>query len=93
MPKALRDFLGMSFFFWPNESSGNTLEPIHIHVSKGKPSPNATKLWLLQSGNVELCHNGSQLSEIELARAIEYVKINYIMLSWLHGISILANKP
>lgn len=84
MPKALRDFLGMSFYFWSNEQSGNTLEPIHIHISKGIPSPNATKLWLLQSGGVELCHNGSQLSEQELSKAIEYVKTNYnsIVAAW-----------
>ena len=84
MPKALRDFLGMSFFFWSNEQGGNALEPIHIHISKGTPSPGATKLWLLQSGDVELCHNGSQLSEQELAKAIEYVKFNYndIVASW-----------
>ena len=60
MPKALRDFLGMTFYFWSNEQSGNTQEPIHIHVSKGKPSPGATKLWILQSGGIELCHNDSQ---------------------------------
>ena len=45
MPKALRDFLGMSFFFWSNESSGTGLEPVHIHVCKGNPSGNATKIW------------------------------------------------
>ena len=84
MPKALRDFLGMSFFFWSNEQSGNALEPIHIHVCKGNPSQNATKFWLLQSGAVELCHNGSQLSENELARATEYIKSNYnaIVAAW-----------
>jgi hypothetical protein len=42
MPKALRDFLGMSFFFWSNETSGTGLEPIHIHVCKGDPTVNAT---------------------------------------------------
>ena len=25
-------------------------EPIHVHVSKGKPSPNATKIWLTRAG-------------------------------------------
>ena len=84
MPKALRDFLGMSFYFWSNEKSGTTLEPIHIHVSKGAPSPNATKLWLHQSGDVELCYNGSELNDKELSRAIEYVKTNYngIVAAW-----------
>jgi hypothetical protein len=70
MPKALRDFLGMSFFFWSNEQSGRLLEPIHIHVCKGTPSPAATKLWLTRDGGVSLCHNDSRLSEQELSKAI-----------------------
>ena len=90
MPKALRDFLGMSFFFWSNEQSGNKLEPIHIHVCIGNPSSNATKFWLKQNGSVELCHNKSQLSEKELARAIEYIKTNYnaIVASWYQHFGI-----
>jgi len=84
MPKALRDFLGMSFYFWSNEQSGNALEPLRIHVTKGKPTANATKLWPLRSGSVDLCHNGSQLSEQELSKAIEYVELNYgnIVTAW-----------
>jgi hypothetical protein len=46
MPKALRDFLGLSFFFWSNEQSGGTLEPVHIHICRGKPSSHSTKVWL-----------------------------------------------
>lgn len=34
MPKVLLDFLGYTFYFYSNENG----EPIHIHVSKGKPS-------------------------------------------------------
>ncbi|MCH5208187.1 MAG: DUF4160 domain-containing protein [Oscillospiraceae bacterium] len=38
--------LGWTFFFWSNEFIGNKLEPIHIHVCKGKPSKNAPKWWV-----------------------------------------------
>jgi hypothetical protein len=84
MPKVLRDFLGMVFFFWSNEQSGKRSEPIHIHICKGKPTSGATKLWLLSDGKVELCHNDSHLSEQELAKAIEYVRANYnnIVAEW-----------
>jgi hypothetical protein len=84
MPKALRDFLGMSFFFWSNEASGERLEPIHIHVCKGRPAANATKLWIKQDGTVELCHNNSNLSQAELTRSIEYIRANYnaIIAEW-----------
>jgi hypothetical protein len=76
MPKALRDFLGLSFYFWSNETSGERLEPIHIHISKGNPSANATKIWIKQDGSVELCHNNSNLSPTELSRSMEYIKAN-----------------
>ena len=84
MPKALRDFLGLSFYFWSNESSGKNLEPIHIHVSKGNPTDNATKFWLRQNGSIELCHNNSNLTAIELSRSLEYIKANYnsIIAEW-----------
>jgi hypothetical protein len=84
MPKALRDFMGMSFFFWSNEASGGGLEPIHIHVCIGPPAPNATKIWLRPDGKVELCHNNSNLQEKDLAQALDYIKGNYnsIIAAW-----------
>ncbi|WP_242976092.1 DUF4160 domain-containing protein [Desulfosporosinus sp. FKB] len=33
-------------YFWSNENN----EAIHVHVGKGKPSANATKIWLTASG-------------------------------------------
>ena len=36
-------------YFWTNENK--PLEPIHVHVSEGKPTENATKIWITQSGN------------------------------------------
>lgn len=36
---------GYTVYFWSNEND----EPIHVHVSKGKPTPNATKIWLTRS--------------------------------------------
>jgi len=83
MPKALRDFLGMSFFFWSNEG-GDRLEPVHIHVCYGTPSSNATKFWLKQNGQITLEHNRSNLSDGDLARAMDYIKGNYnaIIAEW-----------
>ena len=84
MPKALRDFLGLSFYFWSNETSGVNLEPIHIHICKGHPTANATKIWIRQDGVIELCHNNSNLSPAELSRSMEYIKANYnaIVAEW-----------
>ena len=37
---------GYGVFFWSNEYG----DPIHVHVCKGVPSPNATKLWPTRGG-------------------------------------------
>ena len=31
-------------YFWSNEN--DPLEPVHVHVSEGKPTKNATKIWI-----------------------------------------------
>lgn len=46
-------------YFWTNEN--DPLEPIHVHVAKGSPSANATKIWITSSGNCLLCHNNSRI--------------------------------
>ncbi|MFR9196976.1 DUF4160 domain-containing protein [Blautia hydrogenotrophica] len=32
-------------YFWTNESK--PLEPIHVHIAKGSPTANSTKVWSL----------------------------------------------
>ncbi|MGN0987043.1 MAG: DUF4160 domain-containing protein [Otoolea sp.] len=46
---------GYKVYFWSNEFG----EPIHVHISKGKPSQNATKVWLTRSGGCIMANNGS----------------------------------
>ena len=46
-------------FFWANE--GKPLEPIHVHVAKGVPSQNATKIWITKAGKCLLCNNSSKI--------------------------------
>lgn len=46
-------------YFWTNE--GDPLEPIHVHVAKGKPVSNATKIWITKSGNTLLAQNNSKI--------------------------------
>ena len=41
----LYSWMGYVIFFWSNEN----YEPIHVHVCKGKPSANATKIWITKS--------------------------------------------
>ena len=46
-------------YFWSNEN--DPLEPIHVHISEGAPSSNATKVWITKAGKCYLCHNNSQI--------------------------------
>lgn len=46
-------------YFWSNENE--PLEPVHVHVSQGAPSANATKIWISSRGGCLLCHNNSKI--------------------------------
>ena len=46
-------------YFWTNESM--PLEPVHVHVAEGKPSENATKIWITGTGKCLMCNNNSQI--------------------------------
>ena len=43
MPQVFK-IAGYTVYFWVNEN--DPLEPVHVHISKGVPSPNATKIWI-----------------------------------------------
>ena len=46
-------------YFWTNE--GRPLEPIHVHISQGSPTENATKVWITRTGNCLLANNNSRI--------------------------------
>lgn len=71
MPKALLDFMGYSFFFWSNEND----EPPHIHVCKGKPSPNSVKFWI-RDDEVVLENNCANIPPKDLKKIQMYISIN-----------------
>lgn len=60
---------GYRIFFWSNENNG----PVHVHIAKGKPSPNATKIWLTRAGGCILANNRSQIPERELSELMEFI--------------------
>ena len=41
----LFSYSGYVIFFWSNENN----EPIHVHVCKGNPGANATKIWITKN--------------------------------------------
>lgn len=61
---------GYSIYFWMNENG----EPVHVHVSKGKPSSKATKFWITCSGDVLLCHNRSRIPKADLIKIEDAIR-------------------
>ncbi|WP_293736846.1 DUF4160 domain-containing protein [uncultured Phascolarctobacterium sp.] len=43
MPQIFR-VAGYLIYFWSNENE--PLEPIHVHITDGVPTANATKVWI-----------------------------------------------
>ncbi len=46
-------------YFWTNENK--PLEPVHVHVAKGSPTSNSTKIWITSAGKCLLCNNNSHI--------------------------------
>lgn len=77
MPQVGR-FLGYAIFFWSNEND----EPIHVHVCKGRPHGDATKIWLEKEPRLE--HNKSDIPSKDLNRIMQWLSTNraLIMENW-----------
>ena len=76
----LFDYLGYKIYFGANEN----YEPIHVHISKGNPIANSTKVWLTKSGNCILANNGSRIPEKDLRKLMRAIEVNffYIVSEW-----------
>ena len=64
---------GYVVYFWSNEQG----EPIHVHISKGTPSPNATKIWLTKTGGCIVADNKSKISSKELNEIMEFISAQF----------------
>ena len=67
---------GYRIFFWSNENN----EPIHVHVCKGKPSSNATKIWLTSKGKCIIANNNSRIPSKDLAELMEIISAQYFLI-------------
>ena len=67
------ELYGYKVFFWSNENS----EPIHVHISKGRPVPNSTKVWLTKRGGCILANNNSKIPDKDLDSIMETIASNY----------------
>lgn len=67
---------GYKIFFWSDDAK----EPVHVHVSKGKPTPNSTKLWLTSAGGIIVAHNKSQIPAKELNELLEFIQAQFFLI-------------
>ena len=71
MPK-IYELLGYQISIWSLENG----EPIHVHVSKRRPSANATKIWLLSDGTFQIGHNASRIPQTDLSKIVHFLNYN-----------------
>ena len=69
-------------YFWTNENE--PLEPVHVHVSEGKPVPNATKVWITSAGKTLLANNNSKIADKTLRNIMRILesRSSEIMQKW-----------
>ena len=67
---------GYKIYFWSNENN----EPIHIHISKGNPNPNSTKVWLTQAGGCILANNKSKIPQNDLNKLLDIISKHYFLI-------------
>ena len=67
---------GYKIYFWSNENN----EPIHVHISKGKPTANSTKVWLTKSGNCILVNNNSKIPNKDLSDIMGTIASNHFLI-------------
>ncbi len=61
-------------YFWSNENE--PLEPIHVHIAKGRASSNATKIWITSTGKTLLCNNASKIPPQTLRKLMRIIEAN-----------------
>ena len=71
MPQVFK-IAGYTVYFWVNEN--DPLEPVHVHIAKGVPSPNATKVWITKNGKCLLCNNNSKIPAIQLRGFMQIIE-------------------
>ena len=67
---------GYIVYFWSNEGS----EPVHVHIARGKPSENATKVWLTRAGSCIPANNNSRIPASELSDLLDMISAQYFMI-------------
>ena len=81
MPSIFR-ILGYNIYFWSNETN----EPLHVHICKGEPHENNTKIWINHNGETIVSyHNVREINNKDLNKVLQAIKSNIQLIQdkWL----------
>ena len=67
---------GYKIYFWSNENN----EPLHVHISKGMPTKNATKVWITKMGGCIVANSFSQIPDKESREVLKVISNNYFLI-------------
>ena len=73
---SLFELSGYKIYIWSHEYN----EPIHVHISKGKPVAKATKVWLTKSGSCILANNNSMIPAKDLNHLLGSIASNHFFI-------------
>lgn len=59
-------------YFWSNENG--PLEAVHVHVAKGKPHANGTKIWITSCGKGLVENNNSHIPDKALNNIVRVIE-------------------
>lgn len=57
--------------------AGDGIEPIHVHVTQGRPSKSSIKFWLLKDGSCRVAYNRTDISAKEVKKIQKFIEINF----------------
>lgn len=63
-------YRGYKIYFWMSEYG----ESVHVHICKGRPTANSTKVWITRSGGAILARNTSRIPRNELNMLLEFIQ-------------------
>ncbi|MCL2056603.1 MAG: DUF4160 domain-containing protein [Oscillospiraceae bacterium] len=75
MPNLPFSYLGYYFFFFASEMSGKSLEPVHIHFSKGHSRTKLSKVWVGEN-DVSVAFHSPDVSDREMRKLLRFIKDN-----------------
>lgn len=66
-------FKNFTLYFY----AGDGVEPIHVHVTEGRPSKSSIKFWLLKNRKCRLAYNKTDIKGKDIKLLEQFIEINF----------------